>query len=150
MKVILTQDVKGTGKKGELVNVADGYARNFLFVRKLAVEASTQAVNEMNQKNAAKQHHADMERAAAEKLYGELHGKTIKLLAKGGTAGRLFGSVTTKEIAEEIKAQFGVDVDKRKIELTGDIKQFGSYTIKVKLHAGIVAECTVAVSEMNG
>lgn len=147
MKVILTQDVKGTGKKGEMVEVADGYGRNFLLARKLAVEANAQAVNEMNQKNAAKKHHAEMEKAAAQQLCNNISGKTVKIVAKGGTAGRLFGSVTTKEIAEEIKAQYGVDVDKRKIELDGDIKQFGSYQIKIKLHPGIAAECTVSVIE---
>lgn len=147
MKVILTQDVKGTGKKGEMVEVADGYGRNFLLARKLAVEANAQAINEMNQKNASKKHHAEMEKAAAQELCNNIKGKSVKIVAKGGTAGRLFGSVTTKEIAEEIKAQFGVDVDKRKIELDGDIKQFGSYQIKIKLHPGIVAECTVAVIE---
>lgn len=149
MKVILIEDVKGTGKKGELVNVADGYGRNFLIAKKLAKPADAGAINEMQQKNAAKAHRAETEKAEAEAVRDKISGKTVTVLAKGGTAGRLFGSVTTKEIAEEMKKQLGVETDKRKIELAGDIKQFGSYTITVKLHPGITAECTVAVKEQE-
>ena len=125
MKVVLLQDIKGTGKKGELVSVSDGYARNFLFPRKLAKEANAQAKD------------------AAEKL----EGKSIKLYAKGGQGGRLFGSVTAKEIAEEIKKVYHIDIDKRKIEIDGDIKAFGTYECQIKLYTGISAKIYAVVSE---
>ena len=123
MKVVLLQDIKGTGKKGELVSVSDGYARNFLFPRKLAKEANA--------------------KDAAEKL----EGKSIKLYAKGGQGGRLFGSVTAKEIAEEIKKVYHIDIDKRKIEIDGDIKAFGTYECQIKLYTGISAKIYAVVSE---
>lgn len=134
MKVVLQQDIKGTGKKGELINVSDGYARNFLFPRKLAVEANAQVMNEFKMKEDAKQHHHAMEVKAAEESKAVINEKTIKLYAKGGTGGRLFGSVTAKEVAEEIVKQFKVQIDKRKVSLDGDIKAFGTYTAEVKLY----------------
>ena len=146
MKVILTQDVKSQGKKGQLVNVSDGYARNFLLPRGLAMEADAQAMNDLKNKEEAARHHAAMEKQNAEEAAKALKGKTVKLTAKAGSAGRLFGSVTTKEVAEGLKAQFQVEVDKRKISMA-DVKAFGSYEAEVKLYPGISAKITVMVGE---
>lgn len=106
MKVILLQDVKGSGKKGELVNVSDGYARNFLFPKKLAREANAQAMNELKNAEAAKEHHAAVELANAKEAAAKIEGKTVKVVGKAGQGGKLFGSVTAKEIAEELKKQY--------------------------------------------
>lgn len=146
MKVVLLEDVKGTGKKGELVNVSDGYARNFLFPKKKAVEADNAALGELKSRNESAAHHKEMEIAAAEELKNKLDGKTVTLHAKAGTAGRLFGSVTSKEIAEEIKKVYGVDVDKKKLSVA-DIKSFGEYTAQIKFYVGITAQMTVQVTE---
>ena len=146
MKVILTQDVKGQGKKGELVNVSDGYARNFLFPRKLAVEADAQAMNELKNREEAAKYHKDMEKKAAEEAAAKLQGKTVKIAAKAGQGGRLFGSITAKEVAEVIRKQYGVEVDRRKIDMA-DIKAFGTYTATLKLGSGVTAEVTVQVAE---
>lgn len=144
MKVIFQQDVKGVGKKGELKNVSDGYARNFLLPKKLAVEATNQAMNEYNNKNAAAAHHKAEEIASAQALADKLNGNIVKLKAKAGDNGKLFGAVTTKEIASLLTEQFGFSVDKRKITAP-DIKELGSYNIEVKMYQGIVAKMTVAV-----
>ena len=146
MKVILKEDVKGQGKKGQLVNVSDGYARNFLLPRGLAMEADAQAMNDLKNKEEAARHHAAMEKQNAEEAAKALKGKTVRLTAKAGSAGRLFGSVTTKEVAEGLKAQFQVEVDKRKISMA-DVKAFGSYEAEVKLYPGISAKITVMVGE---
>ncbi len=146
MKVILTQDVKGQGKKGQLVDVSDGYARNFLLPRKLAVPADAQAMNELKNREDAAKYHKDMEKKAAEEAAATLKGKTVVLHAKAGQGGRLFGSVTAKEVAEEIRRQFGVEIDRRKIDMA-DIKAFGSYTAGLKLGSGVTAEVTVSVTE---
>ena len=146
MKVILKEDVKGQGKKGQLVDVSDGYARNFLLPRGLAMEADAQAMNDLKNKEEAARHHAAMEKQNAEEAAKALKGKTVKLTAKAGSAGRLFGSVTTKEVAEGLKAQFQVEVDKRKISMA-DVKAFGSYEAEVKLYPGISAKITVMVGE---
>lgn len=144
MKVIFQQDVKGVGKKGELKNVSDGYARNFLLPKKLAVEATNQAMNEYNNKNAAAAHHKAEEIASAQALADKLNGNIVKLKAKAGDNGKLFGAVTTKEIASLLTEQFGFAVDKRKITAP-DIKELGSYNIEVKMYQGIVAKMTIAV-----
>lgn len=146
MDVILKADVKGLGKKGEKVKASDGYARNFLFPKGLAVEANAQSLTELRNREAANQHKLDMEIAAANEAKSKINGKTIKLTAKAGTNGRLFGSVTSKDVAAEIKKQYGVDADKRKITMD-DIKAFGSYKIDIKLYQNISAEMTVSVSE---
>ena len=146
MKVSLTQDVKGQGKKGQLVDVSDGYARNFLLPRKLAVPADAQAMNELKNREDAAKYHKDMEKKAAEEAAATLKGKTVVLHAKAGQGGRLFGSVTAKEVAEEIRRQFGVEIDRRKIDMA-DIKTFGSYTAGLKLGSGVTAEVTVSVTE---
>ncbi len=147
MKVILTQDVKGTGKKGELVEVADGYAQNFLIKRGVAIPANKQAMGEMKSKEAAKQHKIELEKQAANETAQKLEGKTVKLTAKAGANGKLFGSVTSKEIAEAIEAQMGAAVDKKKITLSSEIKAFGTYNIEIKLYQGISAKMFVTVTE---
>lgn len=147
MKVILLEDIKGNGKKGELVNVSDGYARNYLFPRKLAKEANAQAMNELKNAEEAKAHRVQVEVESAQKTAALIDGKSIKLFAKAGQGGRLFGSITAKEIAEELKKQFKVDVDKRKIGLDGDIKAFGTFTCEVKLINGITAKVYAVVGE---
>ncbi|MEG1869721.1 MAG: 50S ribosomal protein L9 [Oscillospiraceae bacterium] len=147
MKVILTQDVKGSGKKGELLDVADGYAKNFLVKRNLAVVANAQAVNDLKNKQAATAYRIETEKAAATEISKRIDGQTLKLTAKAGANGKLFGSVTAKEIAEEIKKQMGFDVDKKKISFEADVKGFGTYNAEIKLYAGISAKIFVAVTE---
>ena len=147
MKVVLLQDVKSIGKKGELCNVSDGYARNFLLPRKLAKEANAQAMNELKNAEAAKEFKIKTETEQAQKNADAVKGKTIKIYAKAGQAGKIFGSVTPREIAEEIGKQLGVEVDNRKIALESDIKAFGSYNFDVKFYNGITATMTVAVCE---
>ena len=133
MKVILTQDVKGSGKKGELVNVSDGYARNFLLAKGLAIEATAQAMNDLKNKQAANEHRIAVEKQAAMDTAAKLKDKVVK--------------VTAKEIGEEIEKQFGVKVDRRKIELDADIKAFGGYKVEVKLYPGITTSVQVLVAE---
>ncbi|MCI1965945.1 MAG: 50S ribosomal protein L9 [Oscillospiraceae bacterium] len=149
MKVVLLQDVKGTGKKGELVQASDGYARNFLLPRKLAKEATAQVMSELKSAESAKQWRIRKAKEEAHAAAESIEGKTIRLFAKAGQGGRLFGSVTSKEIAEELKKSFHVDVDKRKIELNGDIRAFGTYECEVKLYAGISAKIYVLVGEQQ-
>ena len=146
MKVILKQDVKGHGKKGELVTVSDGYARNFLFPRRLAAEADAQAMNELKNKEEAARFHEEQEKKAAKETAQAVDGKVLKLTAKAGQGGRLFGSVTAKEVAEELAAQFGVKLDKRKIQMA-DIKAFGTYEAEIKLGYGFTAKVSVMVTE---
>ncbi len=147
MKVVLLADVKGSGKQGELVNVSDGYARNFLFPKKLAKEANAQAMNELKNAEEAKAYKIKTETDNAKKAAAALEGKTVKLTAKAGQGGRLFGSVTAKEISEAVKQQFKVEVDKRKIVMDGDIKAFGTYNCEIRLYTGISAKIFVMVGE---
>ena len=146
MKVVLTQDVKGLGKKGELVNTSDGYARNFLFPRKLAVEANSQAMSELKNREASEKHRIETEIAAAKASAAKLEGKTVKLVAKAGANGKLFGSVTSKDVAAAISKHFGLEIDKRKV-VVEDIKTFGTYPVEVKLYNGISASLYVMVGE---
>lgn len=146
MKVILLQDVKGSGKKGELCNVSDGYARNFLFPKKLAVEADNAALNELKNREESAAHHKKEEIDAAKKTAADLEGKTVEIKAKAGQGGRLFGSVTSKEVAAEIKNKLGIEIDKKKMTVP-DIKNFGEYTAEIKLYQGITAKLTVKVTE---
>ena len=142
----MKQDVKALGKKGELVNASDGYARNFLFPKGLAVEANAQSLTELKNREQSAKYKVETEIAAAKKSAAELEGKTIVLTAKAGANGKLFGSVTSKEIAEKVKSQFGIETDKRKI-VVEDIKQFGTYTFEIKLYQGISAKLFVRVGE---
>lgn len=146
MKVILKQDVKGQGKKGELVTVSDGYARNFLFPRGLAVEADSQAMNELRNREESVAYHKKVEKEAALDTAQTLKDMVLTVKAKAGSNGRLFGSVTTKEVAEVLEKQHNLKVDKRKISMD-DIKSFGSYTAEIKLLAGVSAQITVKVTE---
>ena len=147
MKVVLLAEVKGSGKKGELVNVSDGYARNFLFPKKLAKEANAQALNELKNAEESKAFKIKQETEAAQASADKINGKSVSILAKAGQGGKLFGSVTAKEIAEAIKKQSGVDVDKRKIDTKGDMKAFGTYECEVKLYSGITATVKAVVTE---
>lgn len=147
MKVILKADVKGNGKKGEIINVSDGYARNFLFPKGLAVEANAQAMNEYNNAVSSKEHHEQVLKDAAKEAKTKLDAIEIVIKAKAGSGGRLFGSVTSKEIAAEIKKVTALDIDKKKIVLDSDIKAFGTFTVPVKLYQGIVADLKVKVTE---
>ena len=146
MEVILKKDVKGLGKAGEKVKASDGYARNYLFPKGLAVEANAQTLTEFKNSEASKQHKIDMEVASAKEAQQKLQGKTVKQHAKAGQNGRLFGSVTTKDIAAAITEQLSVSVDKRKLS-AADIKNFGTYSVEVKLYSGITATLSVEVSE---
>lgn len=146
MKVILNQDVKDLGKKGELVNVSDGYAKNFLIPRKIAVIADNTAMNELKNREASKAHHLAVEKAEAQAAADKLNGKSVKVQAKAGANGRLFGSVTSKEIAEKIKEQYSVEIDKRKI-VSEDIRNFGTYECTLKIYTGITAKIFVVVGE---
>lgn len=147
MKVVLLQDVKSIGKKGELVTVSDGYGRNYLMPRKLAKEANAQAMNELKNAEAAKEFKIKTETDQANQNASELSGKVVKIYAKAGQGGKIFGSVTAKEIAEEIGKQYQVSVDKRKIVLDSDIKAFGTYNFELKFYAGITTTMSVAVCE---
>lgn len=146
MKVILKQDVKSLGKKGELVNASDGYARNFLIPKGLAMEANSTAMNDFNNKESAKKYHKAEEIKAAKADAEKLEGKTFKMTAKAGANGKLFGSVTSKDISAKIKQDLNLDVDKRKIAVQ-DIKQFGTYEAEVKVYQGISAKIYVQVTE---
>ena len=147
MKVILQQDVKGQGKKGQMVEVSEGYARNFLLPRKLAIAATTDAINTMNLKEKARKAEEARQKAEAEATVEKLKECMVKLTAKAGTGGRLFGAVTTKEISEGLKAQFGIDIPKQKLVLDEPIKAFGSYQIKAKLGFEVVGTVYVSVFE---
>ncbi len=131
----------------ELINAAEGYARNFLLPRKLAKEANAQVMNELKNAEASKAYKIKTETEEAQKAANELKDKIVRITAKSGTGGRLFGSVTAKEIAQEIKKQFGVEIDKRKINLSADIKAFGTYQFEIKLYSGITAKMSVSVTE---
>lgn len=147
MKVILQQDVKGQGKKGQLVDVSDGYARNFLLAKKLAVLATPENVNTMKQQEKARKAQEAAEKAEAEALSKKLETVTVKVAAKAGEGGRLFGAVTSKEISEALNAQFGLNIAKTKLVLEEPIKACGGYKIKAKLGYEVVGTVNVMVVE---
>lgn len=147
MKVIFLQDVKGSGKKGEVKNVADGYARNFLIGKGLAVEANAQNMNLLDGKKASEQHKKDVEKQTAEDIKSVIDGKKVIASAKAGSNGRLFGSITTGNIAELIEKQYGQKIEKKKVVLKSDIKNFGTYEAEIKLYVGVVAKVTIEVVE---
>ena len=147
MKVILLQDVKGKGKKGQMLEVSDGYARNYMLPRKIAVEATADAVNTMRMNDKAAAEKAAKERAEALEVSKKLREMTLVVTAKGGGAGRLFGSVTNQEIADALKAKTGITLDKRKIVIADAIKNVGTYTVQCKLGYEITAPLTVKIEE---
>ena len=148
MKVILLQDVKGKGKKGQMIEVSDGYARNFMLPKKMAVEATADAVNTMRMNDKAAAEKAAKERAEAMEVSKKLRELTLVVTAKGGGAGRLFGSVTNQEIADALKASSGITLDKRKIVIADPIKNVGTYTVTCKLGYEITAPLTVKIEEI--
>ncbi|MDK2564522.1 50S ribosomal protein L9 [Romboutsia sedimentorum] len=147
MKVILLKDVKGTGKKGEMKEVSDGYARNFLLAKKLAVVADNTAVKELNEKAKAKENRAQKEYEAAVELGKKMEELSIVIYSKAGEGGRLFGSITSKDIAEQVKKQHNIEVDKRKISLDEPIRVLGSRIVEIKIHQKVVTKIRVDVKE---
>lgn len=147
MKVILLQDVKGKGKKGQMLEVSDGYARNYMLPRKIAVEATADAINTMRMNDKAAAEKAAKEKAEALEISHKLREMTLVVTARGGGAGRLFGAVTNQEIADALKAKSGISIDKRKIVLGEQIKNVGTYTVQCKLGYEITAPLTVKIEE---
>ncbi len=147
MKVILLSDVKGQGKKGEIVNVSDGYARNFLFPRNLAQEANAQNLNSAQVRQDAAAHKKAVEKKNAEELAAQLADRGVTIQAKCGSTGRLFGAITNAEIAEALSAQTGLDIDKKKVVLQNPIKELGTYTVTLKLYAGVQTNIRLTVQE---
>ncbi len=147
MKVVLLQDVKAQGKKDQIVEVSDGYARNFLFPKKLAVPADAKVINDIKSKQSSAKHREEVEKENARALARKLSETTVKVTAEAGTDGRFYGAVTSKDIAEALKAQFAIEVDKRKILLDAPIKAFGTYKIEIKLYADISGKLNVKVTE---
>ena len=148
MKVILLQDVKGKGKKGQMLEVSDGYARNFMLPKKLAIEATADAINTMRMNDKAAAEKAAKERAEALEISKQLRAMTLVVKAKGGGAGRLFGSVTNQEIADALAKNTGIKLDKRKIVIADPIKSVGTYTVNCKLGYEITAPLTVKIEEL--
>lgn len=146
MKVILTQDVKSQGKKDDVIEVNDGYARNFLFPRKLAIEATNTNMNELNNRKSAANFKAEQELKKANDEAKILNGKTITIYQKTGSGNKLFGSVTAKEIAEAIKTSMNIDVDKKKIIISEPIKALGEYNVEIKLHVNVHVSVNVVIA----
>lgn len=144
MKVILLKDIKGTGKKDQIIEASDGYARNFLFPKGLAREANATNLNAIENAKSAQKHREDVERAKAEEIRKEISGKVIRITARGAEGGKLYGSVTAQEIADALNKQYGVKVEKRKIDVA-NIRNAGDFTVSVWLYAGITAEMTAKV-----
>ncbi len=148
MKVILLQDVKAQGKKGDVINVSDGYANNFLLKKGLAVPANHDNMNKLNNEKSAQAHRREVELQNARDMKNQIQEKTVSLQAKAGDGGRLFGSVTTMDIAEAVKKELKVEIDKRKLNLKDSIKSIGNYTVEAKLHPEVVATFTVQIKEL--
>ncbi|MCR5042445.1 MAG: 50S ribosomal protein L9 [Clostridia bacterium] len=146
MKIVLLEDVKSLGKRGELVNAADGYAKNFLFPRKLAKPADAAALNEIKNREASQRHRIAVETAEAQKNAEALEGRTVRVSARSGQNGKLFGSVTTKDISEAVKASLGLDIDKKNLSCD-DIRSYGTFEVTAKLYTGISASFYVLVGE---
>lgn len=149
MKVILQQDVKGQGKKGQMVDVSDGYARNFLLPKKLAVIATAENINTMQQQDKAKKAQQAAEKAEAEAIAKKLESINVKLTAKAGEGGRLFGAITTKEVSEGLQAQHGIAIAKTKIVMEDPIKSCGTYQMKCKLGYEVVGTLNLVVTEQK-
>ena len=147
MKVLLLQDVKSQGKKDQIINVSEGYARNFLFPQKLAIPADAKAVADAKNRKDSEKHKIELEKQAARDLSKKIGEATVKIVAEAGNDGRFYGAVTSKDIQEALKTQFGIEIDKRKFELDAPIKAFGTYRIDVKLYQGISGKLAVMVVE---
>ena len=145
MKVILLDNIKGVGKKDEVINASDGYARNYLLPKKLAVEANAENMSKLNNKKEAANYRKDVEKQNAEELAKKLKGIMLKIKVKAGGNGKIFGGVTAKEISENLKSQYNFDIDKKKIELKETIKTLGSFNVSVKLFEGITASLRIEV-----
>ena len=145
MKVILLDNIKGVGKKDEVINASDGYARNYLIPKKLAVEANAENMSKLNNKKEAANYRKDVEKQNAEELAKKLKGIMLKIKVKAGENGKIFGGVTAKEISEYLKSQYNFDIDKKKIELKETIKTLGSFNVSVKLFEGITASLRIEV-----
>ena len=145
MKVILLANVKGKGKKDQVVEVSDGYARNYLFAKKLAIAADAKALNELKGREASKQHKHDVEKAAAIETAKQLESITLVLSRKAGVDNKLYGAVTTKEITQQLKQEYGIEVDKKKLSMDMPIKTFGTYKIRAKLFSDVLATIKVQV-----
>lgn len=143
MKVILLKDVKGSGKAGDTLNVADGYARNFLLSKGLAIEATAKNMNDLAGKKAAAQHKLDVEKAENEKVASALNGKEVVIKAKAGQGGKLFGAITSSTVADAVKAQFSQSIDKKKINLNSEIKSYGDFSAVIKMSQGV--SCTIKI-----
>lgn len=149
MKVILLEDVKGQGKKGDMVNVSDGYARNFLFPKKLAMEATADAMNAKKIADDAAKRRVELERKSAQELQSKLANMPVSVKAKAGTGGRLFGSVTAKEISEALMEQYKIDIPKTRLTIEEPIKTFGTFEVKAKLFTEVNGVIKVVVSELE-
>lgn len=147
MKVILNADIKGVGKKNEVINASDGYARNYLFPKNLAVPADNQNMNILNAKKASEKHKKDLEFEEAKKLQEKMKTLVLKITTKAGENGKTFGSITSKEIAENLEKQFKIKVDKKKIVMPEQIKTLGTYIVDVKLFEGVIGKLTISVTE---
>ncbi len=145
MKVILLKDIKGTGKKDQILEVSDGFGRNYLLPRKLAVEATSEALNSIEKSKSAAKHREDVKKNDAETAARELKGKTVTVKVRAGENSRLYGSITTQEIADALKAQHGVDLDKRKIELDEKVTSVGQTTITLKMYAGVATKMNLVI-----
>lgn len=147
MKVLLLADVKALGKKGEVVSTSDGYARNFLFPKKLAVEAGAQVMSEIKSRDEAAAHRVAVEKENAKQTAKKLESIVVKISAQSGADGKLYGAVTTREVADQLKAQFGIDVDRRKINLPEPIKAYGAYNLDVKLYTDVAGKINIVVTD---
>lgn len=145
MKVILQADIKGVGKKDEIINASDGYARNYLFPKKLAVEANNENLAKLKAKNDSKAYKKETEKKVAEDVAKKINATTLTMVVKAGENGKIFGGVTAKEIAEALKNEYLIDVDKKKIMLNETIKTLGTFTVEIKLFEGIVAKLKLNV-----
>lgn len=145
MKVILKQDIKGVGKKNEVINASDGYARNFLFPKNLAVEATPGNMQKLNSQNEAKQYKKDVEKEKAKEIAKKLENITLQIKVQAGENGKIFGSVSSKEISENLEKQYKISIDKKKIELKEPIKVLGARTVEVKLFEGVIGKIKLNV-----
>lgn len=148
MKVILKQDIKGVGKKDQIINANDGYARNYLFPKKLAVPADKENMINLESKKASQEHKKDIEKQVAQEIAKKIEGILLKLPVKSGENGKVFGSVTSKEISQNLDKQYNIKIDKKKINLEEPIKTLGNFTIEIKLYDNIIAKLKISVISM--